>query len=217
VREVLIWQLVDSAFPSGSFAHSFGLEAAWQAGEVTTDGELQQFVSDSLWQTGKAMLPVTTAVHRSPERLEELDALHDAFLSNAVANRASRVQGRALLMTGARVWPREIASIDAQCRTLCCHSAPVTGAVLAALGVPLDVTQRIMLFVNVRGILAAAVRLGIIGPYRAQRIQFECTGDVERVLHKCADLTEEDLAQTAPIIDVLQSAHDRLYSRLFQS
>ena len=41
-----IWQLVDSAFPSGGFAHSAGLEAAFQAGEVATDAELRQFLLD---------------------------------------------------------------------------------------------------------------------------------------------------------------------------
>ena len=30
----LTWQVVDSAFPTGAFAHSYGLEAAWQQGEV---------------------------------------------------------------------------------------------------------------------------------------------------------------------------------------
>ena len=30
----LTWQVVDSAFPTGAFAHSFGLESAWQQGEV---------------------------------------------------------------------------------------------------------------------------------------------------------------------------------------
>jgi urease accessory protein UreF len=30
-------------------------------------------------------------------------------------------------------------------------------------------------------------------------------------------LSVDDLAQTAPLVDLLQAGHDRLYSRLFQS
>src|SRR5437764_980339 len=38
-----IWQLIDSAFPTGGFAHSSGLEAAWQHGEVRGRTELVSF------------------------------------------------------------------------------------------------------------------------------------------------------------------------------
>src|SRR5438270_9320121 len=34
VSDWVIWQLVDSAFPGGGFAHSAGLEAALQLGEI---------------------------------------------------------------------------------------------------------------------------------------------------------------------------------------
>ena len=34
--EWVLWQLLDSAYPTGGFAHSGGLEAAWQHGEVGT-------------------------------------------------------------------------------------------------------------------------------------------------------------------------------------
>jgi urease accessory protein UreF len=37
------------------------------------------------------------------------------------------------------------------------------------------------------------------------------------VAARCGELTIGDLAQTAPLIDLLQSRHDALYSRLFQS
>ena len=36
----LLWQLADSAFPTGGFAHSGGLEAAWQNGEVSNRGDV---------------------------------------------------------------------------------------------------------------------------------------------------------------------------------
>jgi urease accessory protein len=66
-------------------------------------------------------------------------------------------------------------------------------------------------------VLAAAVRLGIVGSYDAQRLQHEVTPAMLAISDRSAALDENDLAQTAPLHDLLQAAHDRLYSRLFQS
>lgn len=218
MQTLLAWQLVDSAFPSGGFAHSWGLEAACQAGEVADERALWRFVQESLWQAGYATLPLVNAAHASPARLDELDAIADAFLTNHVANRASRVQGKALVSACARIWSSDrLRELDGRGRLRFAHQGPVAGAVMQLLGVPLDVTQRITLFVASRGVLAAAVRLGTIGPYRAQQLQHACGEIIERVLAACSSLDESSLAQTAPLVDVLQASHDRLYSRLFQS
>jgi urease accessory protein len=69
----------------------------------------------------------------------------------------------------------------------------------------------------VRGVLAAAVRLGIAGSYDAQRLQHDMTAAMLAVADRSRALDERDLAQTAPLVDLLQATHDRLYSRLFQS
>lgn len=212
------WQLIDSAFPSGSFAHSWGLEAAYQAGEVPGEGALRRFLVDTLVQVGHAVLPLVSAGYRDPDRLEELDAIADAFLTNAVANRASRLQGKALATACVRIWPTErMQAVESRVRRLCGHQAPVMGVVLRVLELPQDTAQRMTLFLTGRGVLAAAVRLGIVGPYRAQRLQHDSAADIEAVLARCHALDESSLAQSAPVLDLLQSAHDRLYSRLFQS
>ena len=65
--------------------------------------------------------------------------------------------------------------------------------------------------------LAAAVRLGIAGSYEAQQLQASCGPWLDELLRRAASLDLNDLAQTAPIADLLQARHDRLYSRLFQS
>ena len=240
MREALVWQLVDSAFPTGAFAHSLGLESAWQHGEVTTREDLRRFTEATILQAATGALPLVNAAYREPARLAEWDALSDAFLTNAVANRASRVQGRTLVATAARVWPSEplnglqalVASIpnsqrptpnarptpNSQLRPpLHAHAAPLTGAVLAALGIRLETAQHIVLYASARGVLSAAVRLGITGSYDAQRLQAESAAWMASVQARYRDADVRDLAQTAPLVDIFQGAHDRLYSRLFQS
>ena len=213
-----IWQLADSAFPTGSFAHSGGLEAAWQSGEVPDVAALERFARGVVEQTASAVVPLLNAAHRAPERFDELDQLADVFLVNPVANRASRVQGRAVAATIARVWAKApVSAMAARVESGFGHQGPVMGAMFALLQVPLDVAQHICFYNAGRGVLAAAVRLGIAGSYEAQRLQLGLVSAIAAAAARARDFSDANLAQTAPVLDVLQAAHDRLYSRLFQS
>jgi urease accessory protein len=97
------------------------------------------------------------------------------------------------------------------------HSAPLFGGLFNLLDVDLLDTQRAFLFIGSRGVSSAAVRLGILGAYDAQAIQADVSQRIDAVIRDCEALTPHDIAQTAPLIDLFQSTHDRLYSRLFQS
>ena len=214
----LVWQILDSAFPTGGFAHSWGLESAWQHGEVPDEDALCRFVRDSVLQAGRAALPLVNSAYAAPSSFARLDALCDTFLTNPVANRASRVQGRAFVATCVRTWPSTALTwLDSATKAGCGHAAPAFGATMRALEIPQPIAQQMCLFMTARGVLSAAVRLGIVGSYQAQRLQTLCAAQLQAVRDACADLGEDDLAQTAPITDLLQAGHDRLYSRLFQS
>jgi len=218
VSDWLAWQVTDSAFPTGAFAHSWGLEAAWQHGEVDDLDSLRLFLDTSIQQAGYASLPLVNAGYLAPDRLEALDELAEAFLINPVANRTSRVQGRTLVATACRIWPSAaLADLKARADATRAHVAPLSGVVFLAIGLPLPTAQRVVLYGAARGVLAAAVRLGIAGSYEAQRMQFECGPRLDLLAERCGGLCERDLVQTAPVLDLLQSKHDRLYSRLFQS
>lgn len=213
-----VWQIVDSAFPVGVFAHSWGLEAAWYSGYVDSDAALQQFVVDSIQQTGWGMLPLLNSAYLQPVRLSELDTLAHAFLTNNVANRTSRVQGRTLVATASQVWPSSaMADLEQQVAAGWAHVAPVSGVVFRNIGLTHKAAQKVMLYGTARGILSAAVRLGVVGSYQAQRMQTEVGQCLDATLKRCAGLSAESVCQTAPVLDLLQGTHDRLYSRLFQS
>ena len=217
---LLVWQLIDSGFPSGGFAHSAGLEAAVQHGHVTDGAGVHAFARQSLAQCGRSALPLATAAHRRPEDVAELDRLSDVFLSNPIANRASRAHGRALLTSVARSFPdAQVASVEARIRIdgLVGHYAPLFGCIFNLLDVNLIDAQRAFLFIASRGVSSAAVRLGIVGAYDAQAMQADLAAHIETVIQECGALGPHEIAHTAPLIDVFQSTHDRLYSRLFQS
>ncbi len=219
----LFLQLADSAFPTGGFAHSAGLEAAVQTGEVVGalgDRGLSRFVAASLWQVGLGALPFVTAGHAasdSAERLEKLDSASDAFLASAVQNRASRTQGRALVSTCARIFGlRELDDL-VKGRRIVAHLAPLFGATAAKLGASCVETQELTLHLALRSVISAAVRLGVVGPHEGQRMHHACAPQLDEVLAACHELPVDEVAQPAPLFELIGSLHDRLYSRLFQS
>lgn len=211
----LLWQLVDSAFPTGGFAHSSGLEAAWQHREVRSAAELKEFIKASLVQLTHGILPFMTMSYECPGQFGKWDESCDSFLTNHVANRASRLQGKALLASASSVFGKAIT--DHAPKLVCGHLAPVFGVVMHGLGLESIRATRMFLFWHLRGWLASAVRLGIVGPLEAQAIQFNLRGFAENLV-KHAQVTGEPIpVQTAPLLDIWQGAQDRLYSRLFQS
>jgi urease accessory protein len=218
--EWIALQLADSSFPTGGFAHSGGLEAAHQAGALAGPGALVHYLDDALWSAGHLTLPFVAAAHETPADVVALDWAHDAALRSPVANRASRSQGRAHLDACVRAFGGP--ALDALRDTLRGarsprHLAPVFGASLGALGVARDDALRLHLHATARGVVSAAVRLGIAGPGEAQRLQASSALTQRAVLASCADLEPAAQCQTAPLADLLGAGHDRLYSRLFTS
>lgn len=216
----LLWQLADSAFPTGSFAHSGGLEAAWRHGEVRNRSELESFVQTSLRQFGRASLPFMTATHDQPAGLIEADLFCESFMLNHVANRASRSQGRALLASAERIFtlPRlQALRLADPPQPPCCHLAPIFGVIARLLDLGRAPACRLFLFLHLRGLIASAVRLGIVGPLEAQALQHSFAKRAEEILCCTEHLSLDDLAQISPLLELWQGTHDRLYSRLFQS
>lgn len=213
----IVLQLADSAFPTGGFAHSAGLEAMMQSGELTS---VEQFMGELIDQLAHGSLPIVAAAHDEPARLAELDAFTRATLWSHVAARASRAQGRALLDVAARSFGHDAL---AEARTQLArgqlegHLAPVFGFVTRILDVGRDDALAAFLHLGLRGALSAAVRLGCIGPAEGQALHHRLHPQLDAALARARTQTLEDVAQTAPLVELVQATHDRLYSRLFQS
>ncbi|CEG35562.1 urease accessory protein [Plasmopara halstedii] len=229
-----LWQMVDSLFPTGGFAHSLGLEAAVQEGLVVASS-LRTFLSASLHQSANFAMPIVFSAHQITatsmknscdlvESVLDLNKHAVALYSNHVARKASFAQGAALLRLALFMYGPKYP----QFQTLVSmrnnakehggiHHAVLFGVVCALLGVEAEPTQRMFLFVTTRDVLSAATRLNLVGPLEAAKLQFEMTSLLELVFQAKKNRVVEDSYSSAPLLDLVQAMHDQLYTRIFNS
>lgn len=225
-------QLADSAFPTGGFAYSSGLEALARAGRFPALADLQDYLVAYALQAVAHDLAYVAAAHAeesaSTDGFANVCMEWDATLWNTGIRTASLRQARALIDVAAETFPvpglgelqarREAAAAHASFPPF--HYVPVFGRVLALLGAARGQTCRLYLHALLRDQAAAAVRLGIVGPRAAQVMQAQALHVAE------AGLGDESASavpsipaarRTAPLVETGQGGHGWLYSRLFQN
>lgn len=99
------------------------------------------------------------------------------------------------------------------------HYAPLWGAVTAAMSVSLHAAAYIFLYNHAKGVISAAVRASVMGPYQSQailadpRLQAMIMGNVR----KNWTVSIDDAGQVVPVMDLWVGRHELLYSRIFNS
>jgi urease accessory protein len=166
-------RFADSAFPTGGFAFSSGLEGSYRDGLVRDEADVAAYAAEQLvgrWhQCDRVLLRHTWA---QPDPLTA-DTLAEAVGTMSVLREASRRAGAATLATFAAVGTgSEVA--DYRARVLggaAPGHLPVAQAVcLRAAGLRLETAETVAAWQVLSGITGAALRLGICGHLGAQRV-----------------------------------------------
>lgn len=204
-------QLVDSAFPTGAFAHSFGLETAAQAGRLETADDLRRWLSDFLYGSlaqmeGPAVLHAQATAARTGE-LHDLDRV--LYLSRLTREARVGVQkiARQYLRMAVALYPElaprlttapdSLASHSpseadpamafrqyaAQVRSGECYGHPtiVHGCLCAFLGEPPESAVASYLFSALNILATNAQRTTGIGQTQAQQTMCSVIPAIERV------------------------------------
>ncbi|ANI40385.1 urease accessory protein UreF [Mycolicibacterium vaccae] len=167
-------RFADSAFPSGSFAFSSGLEGSHRDGLVCDEDDVAAFVAEQLhgrWHHCDRVL-LRSAWAADPAAA---DQLAEASATMSVLREASRRAGAATLATFSAVVGAGAAEVaDYRDRVLAGtapgHLPVVQAVCLRAAGLTLATAETVVIWQVLSGITGAALRLGIIGHLGAQRI-----------------------------------------------
>ncbi|WP_161881025.1 urease accessory protein UreF [Deinococcus alpinitundrae] len=208
-------QLADSAFPSGAYAFSDGLETLTVRGEVRTAAELKAFLCGQLahgWgqQDAPACALAWTGMLRAAP--DELDALLDDLKLVRGPREASLRVGANLRRAALSLWPEELSTLPPTR-----HHAPTFGAVAAALGASQADTVTAYVSSWLLGRVAAATKLMKLGGLDAQRAARQAGDAAQDCIQHALRATVSDLGGFSPLLDIAAAEQPGLDSRLFQT
>lgn len=222
-RLLVSLQLTDSAFPSGFYTLSHGLEGYAQARAVDP-GSLPALLHDLLRHgVGPADATALALAHRAAtdgdwEAVAAVDArLHATKLNREIRQAATRT-GRQLLDLAAEVFGAE--DIARYHRAVTGRRAPGTqavaaGVVYAASGVPARQAVASDLFAFCASFAGAALRLRLTDHRRAQSLLREAAPVIVETTHAALARELADLGATTFAADVMSARHERAEARLF--
>ena len=220
----IAFQICDSGFPGGSFAHSFGLESSFNHGFVAGVKELKSFVVLCLEQTIGQSFPFLSQSHIAfskecfdsasffKQMLSPIDELCHISLTNDVSRRSSISQGKCFLRAAKEAFTSTSLGVKSLFRSLeavsdgsngilRCHYAPIFGCICALLGISVELTRRLFLRCPIRDIFSSAARLNIIGPLEGARCQRELAVVAEGMLSAQLERDSTTISKQAGIKD----------------
>lgn len=170
-------RFADSAFPTGGFAFSSGLETAHRDGLVRDESDVAAFAAEQLegrWHHCDRVLLRRAWAQRDPV---ETDELAEAVATMSVLRAASRRAGAATLSTFAVIVDGGVTEYRGRVVTGSAPGhLPVAQAVcLRAAGLTLDTAETVTAWQVLAGVTGAALRLGVIGHLGSQRVTSSCT------------------------------------------
>ena len=220
ISDPWLWllQANDTAYPSGAYAHSFGLEELVEAGVVRTSADLENFLRKQILPAMLTFeIPCFVRAHSaavSGNLLEilNLDAELDAWRIPAELRDASRRIGSQRLSLLAQLDPSPLVEklLVASPRS---HHLVVTAVELSA--VPVSQAARAFAFQSIAGHAAASMKLLRIGQTTCQQI-------VRRTLAELGEEIDVSLSRPVdgwfnPLLEIASLRHARAHSRLFIS
>jgi urease accessory protein len=214
-----IWQ-ADGAFPSGSFAFSYGIEGVIALRPELDQAALAELTAAILrqrWLTCDriALLKAFRAAG-DLDTIADVDRTVEASTFGSTMRDGSRRNGGSFLASHARLGDATALRLRGAVRAGVCfgHIAVMQGAVWQAMGLDEGLAQLASAYGVASGVTAAAVRLGAIGAMEGQKILRGCLPMIETLVAQPVP-EDAELSSFVPFLEIAAARHARADLRLF--
>ncbi len=223
---LFLLQSGDALFPTGAYAHSFGLEGLTEFGVVRDAESLGAYLSQSLIPSVFAAdVPLLAAAHAAAgagevARLCELDEMAGALKGTRELREASRRTGSQRLavveaLTPSPLWPVLTAARAAG--RWQGHAPVAFGVVCAVRGVAVVDAATAYTYQAAAGAVSAALKLLRLGQNAGQRVLQAALPAIAAGVPAAVARPAEEAGWFAPLVDVASARHETAYTRLFIS
>lgn len=219
-------QAGDSFYPTGSYAHSFGLEGLVQAEVVRDRATLREFLLLSVLPTLRhAELPLAAHAWRAVGaedwgQVGELCRLSSALKTAKEARLATENIGRQRTELLAALRPHPLA--EEYVKRAAAEAWPYAAAIAAALegrvlGAPLPAVLGGVYYASLAAILSAAMKLLRLGQNASQSLLTELLKEAPGIIAAAELVPLEEIGWFNPWLDIAAARHETADSRMFIS
>ncbi len=221
-------QTTDTLFPSGGYAHSYGLEEMVALNQVSSPKDLEEFLMQQILPSlEKLELPYLRYCVEAVEKneLNELVSLNEeisAWKLTREIRDAGKFQGTQLLRMILEIYECPVSERFNQLLQKGndqCQQITATALLRNAQNAPLSSSMIAWIYQAVSNFCSASIKLLRLGELACQKIIHRCI-DAERVqdlLSKSLGVQRDEAGFFNPMLDLASARHELAFSRLFIS
>jgi urease accessory protein len=221
-------QTTDTLFPSGGYAHSYGLEEQVSLGLIRSKEHLEEFlIRETLPSLERLELPYLRFCYTSVDRqdckdLIELNEEISSWKLTKEIRNAGMSQGTQMLRMIREIYQCDFSQNFEQIliqNNSNCQQITATALLRKAQQSPLEPTLIAWVYQAVSNFCSASIKLLRLGEVACQKLIHRCMTqeNLDKTISGSLEIKRDEAGFFNPVLDIASARHELAFSRLFIS